>query len=244
MMIRAILIDDEPPARREMSRLLAAFEDVRVVGEADDIASARGLLLRSDADVVFLDIQLGRSSGFELLDGIDANTAVVFVTAYDAHAVSAFEASALDYLVKPVEPGRLASTIGRLNGWLEKRVRKDGQSATPLYAARDWIFIDSTASPEFIELAAISAVITDRGATRVWTKDGKCRVVDKTLEQWQKRLPGADFVKLSRSTLVNLRLVQRVEPWSNYSYRLYASGCPDPLIMSRRQATRLRDILG
>lgn len=241
-MIKATIVDDEPPARRELRRLLADYPDVSIVGEAGDLDVARGLLLRTRPDVVFLDIMLGRTSGFDLLPDIDEETAVVFVTAYGDYAVEAFEASALDYLLKPVDQRRLKSTIERIRSRVATEAEQ--QNASPaLFAGNRWVFIDSGTKQEFIEVANITHVEADGGTSRVYTQDGHSRMTSRSLADWEKRLENGDFVRVHRATIVNLKHVERVEPWFQYSYRVKLRGSPDPVVMSRRHANRLKDTL-
>lgn len=242
-MIKAVIVDDEPPARREMRRLLAEHEEINVVGEAGDLEVARGLLLRTRPDVVFLDIKLGRRSGFELLSDIDHETAVIFVTAYDHYAVRAFDASALDYLVKPVDAKRLRSSIERLKD-RSARARRGDLKAPHTYSATRWLFIDSGDSQEFLEIADITHIEADGGSSRVFTRDGRSRASGRSLIDWEKRLDSADFTRVHRSAIVNLKHVESVESWFQYSYRIKIRGAAEPVIMSRRHATRLRDVLG
>ena len=241
-MIKATIVDDEPPARRELRRLLADYDDVSIVGEAGDLDVARGLLLRTRPDVVFLDIMLGRTSGFDLFPDIDEETAVVFVTAYGDHAVKAFEASALDYLLKPVNSGRLLSTIERVRARVETEGDK-GRRSPLLYSAGRWIFVDSGEAQEFIEIANVTHVEADGGTSRVYTNDGHSRVTTRTLSDWEKRLDNRDFVRVHRSAVVNLKHVERVDPWFQYSYRVKMRGFAEPVVMSRRHANRLKDTL-
>jgi two-component system LytT family response regulator len=239
--IRAIIVDDEAPARREMRRLLQAHADaITVVGEARDLATARGLLLRTRPDVAFLDIRLGRVSGFDLLDDVDAETAVVFVTAYDDYAVRAFEASALDYLVKPVEPARVAGSIERLEGLASRAKARRG--AAPFNAFR-WVFLESAAGAEFVELAAITHVTADPCGSRIHTTEGRVLPAARRLVEWERRLPPEDFLRVHRGAIVNLRHVERVEPWSHYGYRIHLRGGDDPIAMSRRYAREVRERL-
>lgn len=234
-MIKAIVVDDEAPARRELRRLLASHESIAVVGDARDLATARGLLLRTRPDVAFLDIRLGKASGFDLLEDVDAETAVVFVTAYDDYAIRAFEASALDYLVKPVEPERLARTVERL----EERVASGARETAPFTPLR-WVFLETADASEFVELATITHVTADPRGSRVHTKDGRSLPATKTLVRWEERLPPDDFLRVHRGAIVNLRHVERVEPWSHYAYRLHLRGWDEPVTMSRRYAREVR----
>ena len=225
-----------------MRRLLAKHVGLTVVGEAGDLATARGLLLRTRPDVIFLDIRLGRESGFDLLNDVDAETAVVFVTAFDHYAVQAFDASAVDYLLKPVDESRLRATIERLVN--SSTPKTGGGSSRPeIFASDRWAFIDSPAGQEFIELSTISHIVASEGGGRIFTADRKSRQSDQPLSYWEKRLGTGDFVRVHRSAIVNLRFVERVEPWSNYTYRLTIRGAAEPLEMSRRYAARLRTVL-
>ncbi|MCY3014126.1 MAG: response regulator [Planctomycetota bacterium] len=114
-MISALLVDDEPRANEMMRKLLAAHAEIEIVGVAENAAEARGFLETTPPDVVFLDIDMPGDSGFDLLVSVPDATQVVFVTASDKHAVRAFAAAALDYLVKPVDPERLADTVARVH---------------------------------------------------------------------------------------------------------------------------------
>lgn len=209
------------------------------------LQTARGVLLRNRPDVIFLDINLGGPSGFDLLDAVDAETAVIFATAYDEFAVRAFEESALDYLLKPIEALRLSRSIEPVRKWLADRQSPDA-STTPdarPFTPRRWIFLDIDA-PEFLDVALISCIQAERGNSRIITKDGRTRIVQSSLQDWLKKVPAEDFVMLHRSTIANLKHVQRVERWSNYSYRVHVAGLGEPVIMSRRYSGRLREFLG
>ena len=241
-MIKAVIVDDEPPARREMRRLLAGYDDVRVAGEAGDLTVAVGLLGRTRPDVVFLDIQLGKRSGFELLEEIDPDTAVVFVTAFDAYAVKAFETGAVDYLVKPVQAERLSLSLDRVRSRLTGRAR-DGHSSA-VYSGARWIFLESRDHQDFIEVGNITHVEAGEGGTRVFLRDGRTRATSRPLSWWETRLPPAGFARVHRSTIVNLSHVEKVEQWFQYSYRLTIAGYRGNVLMSRRYAARLRDMMG
>src|SRR4051812_39333407 len=112
--MKALIVDDEPLARRELRRLLAGHPRVQVVGEAGNIDEARECIERLSPDLVFLDIRMPGGTGFDLLTQLDRVPRIVFTTAYDQYAVKAFDVNALDYLLKPIEPERLATAIGKL----------------------------------------------------------------------------------------------------------------------------------
>ena len=236
-MIRALIVDDEAPARREMRRLLGAHDGVQVIGEAADVESAAKALRAGAVDVVFLDIRLGRRSGFDLLPHVEPETAVVFVTAYDDYARQAFDAQALDYLMKPVDPERLATTLRRLTD-------RTTPAETARFASRAWLFLDDRERPEFIRVDSISHVLADGDRSILFTTDGKRRSTSRSLGQWEARLPADDFVRSHRSAIVNLHHVERIEPWFHYSFRIHVRGAKEPVPLSRRKATDLRQRLG
>ncbi len=242
-MIKAIVVDDEAPARREMRRLLEATGRVNVAGEAKDVATARGLTERTRPDVVFLDIQLGRESGFALLPDLDEATAVVFVTAYDRYAIQAFEENALDYLLKPVDPLRLSQSLDRIEAFHARKTAAPAGAPAP-FTSQHWVFLHEGERAEFVRLDTISRIDGERGGSTVRTTDGVRIWTTRPLEEWLRRLPAADFRRVHRSTIVHLGQVERVEPWSNYTYRIHLRGDRDPVAMSRRYAARLRDELG
>jgi two-component system LytT family response regulator len=241
-----VIVEDEAPARRELRRMLDADARVRVLGEAADLDTARGLLERTRPDLLFLDIRLGRESGFELLEHVDPEVAVVFVTAYDEHAVRAFEAHAMDYLMKPVEPGRLRRSIDHVLDASRQR-EATGPSAAQatgasLFTSSRWVFLDGGQVPEFLELDRIIRIQADGTRSIVQTADGLSRPDARSLREWQARLP-SDFLRIHRATIVNLRHVERVEPWSHYGYRVHLRGSNEPAAMSRRYAVRVKDLL-
>jgi two-component system LytT family response regulator len=243
-MIRAVIVDDEPPARREMKRLLEDAGEIKVVGEAGTVDVAKGVVQRTRPDVVYLDIAMGRQSGFELLPAIDEETAVVFVTAFDQHAVRAFETGAIHYLVKPVDPVRLRTSLERVRARLSRIPDVSTTNAPSLYSAGSWIFLDTEDSPEFIQLRQITHIEADSGGSRVFTADSRSRRSFLSLAEWEERLKSPDFVRVHRSTIVNLKFVENVEPWFQYSYKLRLRGSGTEITMSRRHASRLRDLLG
>ena len=125
--MKVIIVDDEPPARREMRRLLVEFPWMEIVGEAGSAAEAEALIEALHPELIFLDIQMPGGSGFDLLARLEHVPQVVFTTAHDEHAVHAFEVSALDYLLKPIDPRRLASTLDRVRRAGRYPLRKAGR---------------------------------------------------------------------------------------------------------------------
>ncbi len=210
---------------------------VHVVGEAESVRSAAELVRTCDADVVFLDVQLTGESGLDLLALIDHTVAVVFVTAFDQYAVRAFEANALDYLLKPVAPARLARAVERLG-------MPNDASAVPPNAARldyhDRLFLRLDDRMAFVKVADISCITADGDYSLVRLATGRSHRARRSLREWLARLPENAFARVHRSMVVNLEHVERVEEWSHLSYRLYLRGSAEPVPMSRRYAGRLK----
>ena len=234
--MRAIIVDDEGPARRELRRLLAEFPEVEILGEAGDLDSAARLIERTAPDVVFLDIRLGRASGFDLVDRIDAGISIIFVTAYGDYAVQAFEAQAVDYLLKPIEPERLRQCVARLAAPPSPALEEP--------AARRWLFLDDRDRPELLAIERIALVEAEGRRSRIRSVDGVSRSSAKPLAEWESRLPREDFVRVHRSALVNLRHVEHIEPWFHYGLRMRVRGVPEPVPVSRRRTAELRSRLG
>ena len=238
----AVLVDDERLARRELRTLLteAHAQEVHIVGEAATIEEAARLIAATDADLIFLDITLGRESGFELIPLIGADVDIVFVTAHDVHALRAFEVNALDYLLKPVDPERLARTVGRLI----PAERAETGDLRPLDHG-DRLFLRLDGTRIFVRVSDILAIGADGDSSLLYLA-GRPKAAGnaRSLKEWEVRLPDRFFLRIHRSTIINLDHVERVEEWSHGSYLVYMRGLPEPLPMSRRYAARVRSLLG
>jgi two-component system LytT family response regulator len=235
----AIIVDDERLARRELRAMLeeSHASAVRVAGEAESVRAAAELVRTCDADVVFLDVQLAGESGLELLPLLDPSVAVVFVTAFDQYAVRAFEVNALDYLLKPVAPARLARAVDRLGAPNDGRA---AESAGPKLDYQDRLFLRLDDRMGFVKVADIVTIGADGDYSVVRLTGGRTHRARKSLREWAARLPENGFVRVHRSTIVNLEFVERVEEWSHFSYRLYLRGVAEPVTMSRRYAGQLK----
>jgi two-component system LytT family response regulator len=237
----AVLVDDERLARRELRTLLeeAHSEQVHVVGEAASVPDAARIVRARGADVVFLDIQLAGETGMDLLPLLGADVDVVFVTAYDEYTLRAFEVNALDYLLKPVAPERLAVTVNRL---------ADAQPSPPSekrVSYEDRLFLRLGQERAFVKVCDIMAIEADGDGSRLrLAAHLTIKPSAKSLRAWEHRLPAAQFVRIHRSAIVNLEYVERLEPWSHASQHVYLRGVPEPLTMSRRFGARLRERFG
>lgn len=237
----AVIVDDERLARRELRTLLeeAHAEQVHVVGEAASVADAARLVNVTDADVVFLDIQLAGETGMDLLPLLDPDVDVVFVTAYDDYTLRAFEVNALDYLLKPVAPERLAVTVNRLVA------SQPSAPARETVSYDDRLFLRLGEERAFVRVRDIAAIEAEGdGSTLRLAPQMVRKPSSKSLREWEQRLPDRHFVRIHRSTIVNLEYVERLEPWSHSSQLVYLRGLAEPLTMSRRFGARLRERFG
>jgi two-component system LytT family response regulator len=230
----ALIVDDERLARQELRALLSVHPEVQIVGEAASVDEAARHLAREQPDVVFLDIQMPGESGFDLFARAAVTSRVIFVTAHDAHALRAFDVNALDYLLKPVVPARLAESIARLRE----------QASAPVAARRfeigDFVFLPVDGRSRFIRVNQIVAVAAAGDATEVTTADGSRGRVPRSLKAWEERLPARQFVRIHREAIVNLQFVDRIEEWSHDAYQVHLRGLAEPLTLSRRYASRLK----
>ena len=199
-------------------------------------------------DVIFLDIQMPKKDGFSLLpllEKIDTQPAVVFVTAYDEYAIRAFEAHALDYLTKPVSAGRLAKTMLRLN---KQQVAGTGgfDSATESekrLEAEDLVLLREKSLAMMVKVREIAAIESQGDYTRIFLSEGKILMMKKSLFLWERQLPPDLFAKVSRSRLVNRKSVTKMERKNLLSWDLHLQGNKEPITFSNLESKRLREML-
>jgi two-component system LytT family response regulator len=221
--MRALVVDDEPLARRELRRLLDAHPAVQVVGEAGNIDEAQARIDALSPDVLFLDIQMPGGTGFDLLARLDRVPRIVFTTAYDQYAVKAFDVNALDYLLKPIEPERLAAALRKLQATarLEQLFIRDGP--------RCW----------FVPLREVSLISSEGNYVRLlWGKERP--LLGRSLSALESKLDPKLFFRANRAQIVNLDFIQRVEPGEGGRLHVELRDGPE-IEVSRRQARLFRD---
>ena len=237
--LRVLIVDDTRLARQELRTLLAELPQVECVGEADDVPSGRAAIERLQPDLVLLDIQMPSGTGFDLLDALDVAPPVVFTTAYDDYAVRAFEANALDYLVKPVVPERLAAAIARAHA--RRPAAETVASERGLLGLDDQVFLRDGERCWFVALGDIHRIVVDGNYARVWFRD-QCALLARSLSALESRLDPAVFFRANRNTLVNLRMVKNIDLSVGEGYDLTLRD-GSVVEVSRRQARELRERL-
>jgi len=233
---KTIIVDDERLARKEMSRLLAEFEEISIVGEAENLSEAVDLIEKEKPNIVFLDIQLSNENGFDLLDQVQHNFKLIFVTAFDDYAIRAFEVNALDYLLKPVNPERLAKAIERLaNDKQETKIK-----LRP-FDFDDRVFLEINEKSFFLKVCDVSHIVSSGDYSEIFTTAGKKFLIEKPLREWEERLPEKHFLRIHRQTIINLEEVENIETWFNRAFKIRLRNFAQPLVVSRRYAAILKN---
>jgi two-component system, LytTR family, response regulator len=229
--MRALLVDDEPLARRELRRLLVEHPEVEVIGEAGHAAEATRLVASLKPDLLFLDIHMPRRDGFELLETLDDAPHVIFTTAHDAYALRAFEVGAIDYLLKPIAPARLAAALGRLGERVASAGGSFAPSDRPLLlrdGERSWVV--KLRDVAWFE-AAGNYVQVHFGAERP--------LLLRSLDQLERRLDPSVFFRASRSVIVNLEHIERFDTGVRGELIAHLKGGAS-VAFSRRQSVTFR----
>lgn len=234
--MKALIIDDERMARREMRSLLEAHPEIEIVGEADSGETALSLLPSLKPDVLFLDIQMPEMDGFEFVNAMGEHSAqIIFCTAYDAHALRAFEVNAVDYLLKPVDPERLATAIQRLHETSTSETVT--QDETPLRET-DRVLLKGDQRTWFVPVRSIYLLQSEGNYTHVFFEGGKV-LLPRSLAALEQRLSLPIFFRANRAQLINTRAITEVAEWFSGGLQVtLTSG--DQIEISRRQAALFR----
>jgi two-component system LytT family response regulator len=236
--MKALIVDDERLARAELKRLLTAHPDIVVAAEARNVDEAESRLGAGGIDLLFLDIQMPGATGFDLLQRLENVPLVIFTTAYDEYAVKAFEVNALDYLLKPIRPERLAQTLGKTRAAWQASKRSAG---TPPASAIGRVFIRDGEKCWLIEPSEIALLEAEGNYTRVVFGANR-PLLARPLHSLETRLAGGPFFRASRSHIFNLKMVESVETDVDGSYIVVLRG-GRRVAVSRRQSRRLRETL-
>ena len=233
-MLRTVIVDDSPRSRAALRRLLAAHDQITIVGEAGNVADARDrVLTQLDYDLVLLDIQLIGGSGFDLVPSIKASAHIIFATAYEEHAVRAFEINALDYLLKPITAERLAQALSRVNPSPSAPAERPRPGAAPLPS--DTLFVPTVNGSRFIALPDLIVISSEQNYTRLTLTNGVSHLVYRTMKEWEAVLPPDTFVRVHRQKLINLSRLTRIGHDLLGRPQLHLADLTEPISPSRRQ---------
>lgn len=234
--ITAIIVDDEPPARKLLRSLLAAHPEIEIAGEAADVATAVELCRKIRPDIVFLDIQMPRMDGFALLPKLKQVPNVIFVTAHERHAVRAFEVNAVDYLLKPVTPERLAASILRVVSALPPVDQEKCRDADMVALREDSRF-------RVVPVNEITHIEAEDNYTRVHLLNGPAALIRRTLSEWDALLPEETFARIDRSLLIRIEAVYELRSEKRDLSLLFLSGRQEPLELGRSASVRIRKVI-
>jgi two-component system LytT family response regulator len=234
--MKVFIVDDERLARTEMKRLLRAHPEVVVVGEAANAEEALQKVPALAPDLLLLDVEMPAQDGFELLERLDPAPPVVFVTAFDEYAVRAFEISAVDYLLKPVDPERLRAALLRVL----RRAPTFGEDApAATLPATQRVFVREGDRCWFVRLLDVALLESDGNYTRLCFS-GNRPLILRSLRYLEARLDPAVFYRASRKHLVNLKAIERMAPAVDGGLDVTLTGGLH-VTMSRRQAREFRE---
>ncbi|MEO1053759.1 MAG: LytTR family DNA-binding domain-containing protein [Bacteroidota bacterium] len=236
--MKAIVIDDSRLARNELKRLLKDFDHVNVIGEAANAVEAKERIEKDRPDLIFLDIQMPGKNGFELLEDLEFIPAVIFTTAYDEYALKAFEYNALDYLQKPVQLDRLSGAVSKVSQKINKELAQEDKN---LMNEDHQVFVKDGEKCWFVTLKEVKMFEVDGNYTKIHFEDYQ-PMIPRTLNYLESRLDPKTFFRANRQQIINLRWVERIEPWFSGSIRIYMNGGQE-VDVSRRQTQRFKELM-
>lgn len=242
-MIKAVIIDDERLARNELKKLLADFPEIEVVAEATNASDGKEKIETLNPELVFLDIQMPGKTGFDMLAEMDKTPNVIFTTAYDEYALKAFEVNALDYLLKPIEPRRLADAINKINDH-EDSVHENAEPVNfnkSVLGEHDQVFVKDGERCWFVKLMDIRLFESVGNYAKVYFGGNKPLIL-KSLNALEERLDEKIFFRANRKHIVNLRLIEKVEPYFNGGLLLELKG-GEKIEVSRRQTVKFKEMM-
>ncbi len=239
---RTWIIDDERLAREELKSLLKEFNEIEIIGEAQNGEEGIQKVKDLNPDLIFLDVSMPEMTGFEMLKQLGDIPNVIFVTAYDQYALKAFEVNALDYVLKPVETERLEDSIKKL----KEREDNDFESENTLnhrkdrqLTIEDRVFVKDNEKCYFVRLGDIRMLESDGNYVKVYFGESRPLIL-RSLNSFEEKLDPEVFFRANRKFIVNLQFVQKVENWFNGGLQFeLASG--DKIEVSRRQAIRFKE---
>lgn len=236
--MKALIVDDERLARKELVKLLEEHPSIEVAGEAMNADEAEKMIEELNPDLLFLDIQMPGRTGFQLLESLDSAPLVVFTTAYDEFALKAFEVNALDYLLKPITAERLAEAVHKIQ---DKEKTKAGRTRDKKLDLEDQVFVKDGERCWFVSLANIRLFESDGNYIKVYF-DTNRPMIHKSLNALDEKLDERAFFRASRKHIINLSWVEGIEPWFNGGLMVKLRG-GDKVEVSRRQAAKFKDMM-
>ncbi|MCW3081342.1 response regulator [Segetibacter sp.] len=247
MSVRTIIIDDERLARNELKKLLQDFGEIEIIDEASNVQEGLEKIEQHNPDLIFLDIQMPGKTGFDLLEELERAPKVIFTTAYDEFALKAFEVNALDYLLKPIEPKRLSDAIQKVkqeeshssahsSGSSNGTVAREG-----LLTEEDQVFVKDGERCWFVKLNEIRLFESVGNYAKVFFGPNKPLIL-KSLNSLEDRLDDKVFFRANRKHIINMRWIEKIEPYFNGGLLLELKG-GEKIEVSRRQTVKFKEMM-
>ncbi|MEP0366534.1 MAG: response regulator [Cyclobacteriaceae bacterium] len=233
--MKALIVDDERLARKELTTLLADHKDIEIVGEAANVDEALTQITKLNPDLIFLDIQMPGESGFDLLEKLEKVPEVIFTTAFDEFAIKAFDVNALDYLLKPIQPERLGAAINKI----KKENHIDALHDKKALGSNDQVFVKDGDRCWFVRLEDVRLFESDGNYIKVFFGNNK-PMIHKSLNALDERLDSRSFFRASRKHIINLGWVENIDTWFNGGLLVQLKG-GEKIEVSRRQAARFKE---
>ncbi|HEX8677454.1 MAG TPA: response regulator [Segetibacter sp.] len=245
MSVRTIIIDDERLARNELKKLLQEYSEIEVIDEAANVQEGIEKIEKHNPDLIFLDIQMPGKTGFDLLEELDRAPKVIFTTAYDEFALKAFEVNALDYLLKPVEPRRLSDAIQKVqqdqNHETSAGISNGTVARNNLLNDDDQVFVKDGERCWFVKLNEIRLFESVGNYAKVFFGPNKPLIL-KSLNSLEERLDDKVFFRANRKHIINMRWIEKIEPYFNGGLLLELKG-GEKIEVSRRQTVKFKEMM-
>lgn len=238
--MRAVIIDDERLARNELRRMLEGHPEVEIVAEASNADEGIRKINEHEPEVIFLDIQMPEKTGFDMLQELDRVPEVIFTTAYNEFAIKAFEVNALDYLMKPVDPKRLNDALQKLNG-SSIAAEDDTLGMRGLLGEDDQVFVKDGEKCWFVKLADVRLFESVGNYAKIFFGQNKPLIL-KSLNSLEDRLDPKVFFRANRKHIVNMRWIDKVEPFFNGGLIMDLKG-GEKVEVSRRQSVKFKEMM-
>lgn len=236
--ITTIIVDDEKLAREGLKTLLKEFPEVEIIGEATNADEAIDLIDKLKPQLMFLDIEMPEKNGFDLLEELIETPCVIFTTAYNEFAIKAFEVNALDYLLKPIQSQRLREAIGKVKKQLADIVQDRERSAL---SEHDQVFIRDGDKCWFVKLTDIRMIESAGNYAKIFF-DTHQPLIHKTLNALDERLSTGIFFRANRQQIINLRYIDKIEPFFNAGFLIYLKD-GTKVEVSRRQSVKFKEMM-
>jgi two-component system LytT family response regulator len=241
MAIKAIIIDDERLARNELKKLLQTHAEIEVIEEAANVDEGIEKIELLHPDLIFLDIQMPGKNGFDLLSEVEKAPRVIFTTAYDEYAIKAFEVNALDYLLKPIEPKRLGEALNKLQAEMMKDNPALAANSRGPLTEIDQVFVKDGERCWFVKLGEIRLFESVGNYAKVYFGTHKPLIL-KSLNALEERLDDRMFFRANRKHIINLRWIEKIEPYFNGGLLVDLKG-GEKVEVSRRQTVKFKEMM-